>query len=187
MFGKTHLAKWHGARVCVKCVRVESCQDQVSFFREIEALSALRHPNIVPFVGACLERPERCWLICEYMSGGTLGAWLHGDKAKPRSLLTRLERALDVAQGMEACSKCQPAIVHRDLKPSNIFMDGNGTARIGDFGLARRMNPEGIASLTGETGTYVYMSPEMIKHETYHISTDVWSWGVLTCELITKV
>lgn len=186
-FGKTYLARWHGATVCVKCVKVDSRQDQVSFFREIEALSCLRHPNILPFVGACIDKPDNCWLVCEFMTGGTLAKWLHGDQAKPHSLVVRLQKALDIARGMEACQKCEPPIVHRDLKPSNIFLDEGRNARIGDFGLARRMNPEGISSLTGETGTYVYMSPEMIKHEVYDSATDVWSWGVIACELISKV
>lgn len=186
-FGKTYLAKWNGALVCVKCVKVDTRQDQVSFFREIEALSTLRHPNIVPFVGACIQKPDKCWLMCEYMKGGTLSKWIHGDQSRPASILKRLEKALDVARGMEACEKCRPPITHRDLKPSNIFLDASRNARVGDFGLARRLNLDGISSLTGETGTYVYMSPEMIKHDVYNSATDVWSWGVLTCELMSKV
>jgi len=185
-FGKSFLARYHGAFVCVKAVQVESQQDQVSFFREIEALSCLRHPNILPFVGACFQKPDHCWLICEYMAGGTLAKWLHGDQGRSQPLIARLQKALELAQGMEACQKCKPSIVHRDLKPSNIFLDEGRNARIGDFGLARRMNPEGISSLTGETGTYIYMSPEMIKHEVYDSATDVWSWGVIACELISK-
>lgn len=41
--------------------------------------------------------------------------------------------------------------------------------------------------LTSETGTYIYMSPEMIRHEVYDSKTDVWSWGVVTCELLVQV
>lgn len=166
---------------------MESRQDAVSFYREIEALSCIRHPNILPFLGACVDRPDHCWLICEYMSGGTLSRWLYGDRFTQRSLIDRLEQCLSIARGMEACESCTPPIVHRDLKPSNVFLDGGGIARIGDFGLARRLNPEGRTSLTGETGTYFYMSPEMIQHTIYTSAADVWSWGVLTCELLNKV
>eukprot|EP00210_Caulerpa_lentillifera_P006312 g6029.t1 len=184
-FGTTYMGRWHGGNVCIKCIKVDTHQDAVSFYREIEALSCIRHPNILPFLGASINRPDHCWLVCEYMSRGTLSRWLYGDRTQ-RSLLDRLEHCLSIARGMEACEMCTPPIVHRDLKPSNVFLDGGGVARIGDFGLARRLNPEGRSSLTGETGTYFYMSPEMIQHNTYTSATDIWSWGVLACELLNK-
>ena len=54
------------------------------------------------------------------------------------------------------------------------------------MGLARWLTPESMGVLTGETGTYLYMSPEMIRHELYNSRTDVYSWGVLLVELITQ-
>lgn len=94
---------------------------------------------------------------------------------------------LQIAQGMLALELCDPPILHRDLKPSNIFIDGCGHARVGDFGLARRLPVTNMSTLTSETGTYVYMSPEMVRHEIYDAKTDVWSWGVVLCELCTNV
>jgi serine/threonine protein kinase len=64
-----------------------------------------------------------------------------------------------------------PPIVHRDLKPSNVFVDGAGTARVADMNLSLRLNEDTLALLTGETGTYLYMSPEMMRHEVcLHVS-----------------
>lgn len=54
------------------------------------------------------------------------------------------------------------------------------------MGLARWLTPESMGVLTGETGTYLYMSPEMIRHELYNSRTDVYSWGVLLVELISQ-
>lgn len=65
-------------------------------------------------------------------------------------------------------------------------MRAGGNARVADMGLARWLTPESMGVLTGETGTYLYMSPEMIRHELYNSRTDVFSWGVLLVELVTQ-
>ena len=72
---------------------------------------------------------------------------------------------MQVAQGMAALEAVEPAIVHRDLKPSNVFLDRAGGARVADMNLSLRLNPHSLANQTGETGTYLYMSPEMMRHE----------------------
>lgn len=67
-----------------------------------------------------------------------------------------------VCRGLAALEGVRPPVLHRDVKPSNVFIDASGAARLGDFGLARPLPPN-RACLTGETGTYLYMSPEMIR------------------------
>eukprot|EP00877_Chromochloris_zofingiensis_P011552 jgi/Chrzof1/6650/Cz19g04100.t1 len=188
-FGTTYRATWRGADVAVKCVRISSETEMVNFLREVECLAALRHPHIVPFLGACLQDQHTTWLISEFMSGGTLAEWLHHEgqgHSRPTSnpLIERLERALEVGRALAALEACHPPILHRDVKPSNVFLDAAGQCRLGDFGLARQL-PNSRATLTGETGTYLYMSPEMIRHECYDNKTDVWSFGVLLAELIS--
>ena len=76
--------------------------------------------------------------------------------------------AMQVAQGMTALEAVDPPIVHRDLKPSNIFLDRSGAARVADMNLSLRLHESSVSSLTGETGTYLYMSPEMMRHEVCH-------------------
>eukprot|EP00878_Enallax_costatus_P037065 GHUV01041809.1.p2 GENE.GHUV01041809.1~~GHUV01041809.1.p2 ORF type:complete len:100 (-),score=17.32 GHUV01041809.1:361-660(-) len=70
--------------------------------------------------------------------------------------------SLQVCRALAALDACNPTLLHRDVKPSNIFIDAAGAARLGDFGLARPL-PSSKNTLTGETGTYLYMSPEMIR------------------------
>ena len=67
-----------------------------------------------------------------------------------------------------------------------LLVVAGGHARVADMGLARWLTPESMGVLTGETGTYLYMSPEMIRHELYNSRTDVYSWGVLLVELISQ-
>ncbi|GFR48878.1 hypothetical protein Agub_g10820 [Astrephomene gubernaculifera] len=196
-FGVTYLGSWRHAAVAVKVVRLRHAAELTSFLREVESMSYIRHPHVVPFLGACLSAPDRLSLVSEYMPNGTLSDWLHpgglpgpgsssGGLLRPTPpLLERLRMAHQVALGMCALEGCRPAVLHRDLKPSNVYLDGGGAARLGDFGLSRRLLAEGRASLTGETGTYLYMAPEVIRHEVYDSKADVWSWGVLLSECIT--
>ena len=67
-----------------------------------------------------------------------------------------------------------------------LHMCAEGTPKVADMGLARRWEPETAACLTGETGTYQYMSPEMIRHEMYDTRTDVYSFGVLLAEILSQ-
>lgn len=70
---------------------------------------------------------------------------------------------LDVARGMQALEEHSPPILHRDLKPSNVFIGATGAAKIADFGLARILSPAAVVCLTGETGSYLWMAPEVIR------------------------
>ncbi|GBF90534.1 hypothetical protein Rsub_03530 [Raphidocelis subcapitata] len=187
-FGATYRARWHGADVAVKRVRIESDVELASFLREVECLSGLRHPGIIPFLGAVVKDEEHCWLVSEYMPGGSLEGMLHGQKAATNWRLSDgLERAAEIGAALAALASCEPQVLHRDVKPSNVLIDGAGRARLGDFGLARRSaqaGQEGV--LTGETGTYLYMAPEVMRHDEYDASADVWSFGVMLSEIATR-
>lgn len=69
---------------------------------------------------------------------------------------------------MSALEALDPPICHRDLKPSNVFLNVGDRCCIADMNLARRLTDESFANLTGETGTYLYMSPEMMRHDVRH-------------------
>lgn len=194
-FGTTYKGRWRGMECAVKIVRVDHPGEARSFLREVTALSKVKHPNVLPFHGAVLAPPEHCWLICEFMSGGTLATWLYGPGVDPRSggftvfgprhsLGARVEVALDIARGMHCLEAARPPILHRDLKPSNVFMDTNGCAQVSDLGLARHVPANSRDPLTGETGTFYYMAPEVIRSEQYDSKADVFSWGVLFVELL---
>lgn len=186
-FGATHKGIWRGAECAVKVVKPEGSSAE-AFARELSTLALVRHRNIVNLYGAVIHPPEKCWLICEWLPGGTLSEWLHGKpggRRPTRSLLDRLLMALDVACGLEALEQHDPPILHRDLKPANIMIDASGRAKVSDMGLSRVLTPEALMELTPETGSYRYMAPEVVRHELYATQADVWSWGCLVSELLT--
>ncbi|CAD7696151.1 unnamed protein product [Ostreobium quekettii] len=107
-FGTTYHGIWRGGQVAVKCVSVQNKEDMISFLWEVEALAGIHHPNVLPFLGACIIAPTTFWLVCEYMPGGTLGKWLHSERNARRPLLRRLQYALEV-QAINR-SKMLPAV-----------------------------------------------------------------------------
>ena len=106
-FGTTYRSTWRGATIAVKCVRVAAGTELSNFLREVEALSMLRHPHVLPFLGACLQvETNHCWLLAELMAGGTLSEWLHqpdtaqGTAVQRRPFVERLRMAYEVRSGL---------------------------------------------------------------------------------------
>ncbi|KAG4944412.1 hypothetical protein JHK85_049058 [Glycine max] len=189
-----HRGKWRGFEVAVKCISEEffrTNQNGVAYFsQELETLSRQRHRFVLQLMGACIDPPRRAWVVTEHLST-TLKEWLHGPGTRLRERMVplplfkdRVIRALEIAQAMQYLHEQKPKLVHRDLKPSNIFLDDAMHVRVADFGHARFLGDEEMA-LTGETGTYVYMAPEVIRCEPYDEKCDVYSFGVMLNELLT--
>lgn len=101
-FGTTYAAEWRGAKLAVKSTGAPtSAADAINFLREIDAFACLKHPNVLPFVGAVLNKDGQCWLITEFMECGTLKEWLYGTHGNPmrppaRALSERLSMAMQV-------------------------------------------------------------------------------------------
>ncbi|KAL2489598.1 serine/threonine-protein kinase STY46-like [Forsythia ovata] len=186
--------RWRGVDVAVKCMYPDffgTNENGVSFFaQEVETLSRQRHPFVLQLMGACLDPPQNCWIVTEFLCTD-LKDWLHGpgSRRKERSiplppLKERFQKASEIAQAMQYLHESKPKILHRDLKPSNIFLDDALHVQIADFGHARFLSNEEKA-LTGETGTFVYMAPEVIRFEPYDEKCDVYSFGIILNELMT--
>eukprot|EP00246_Nothoceros_aenigmaticus_P017115 TRINITY_DN8152_c0_g1_i2.p1 TRINITY_DN8152_c0_g1~~TRINITY_DN8152_c0_g1_i2.p1 ORF type:complete len:170 (-),score=30.80 TRINITY_DN8152_c0_g1_i2:236-745(-) len=76
-------------------------------------------------------------------------------------------------------------IIHRDLKPRNLLQDEAGHLKVADFGLGKLVeaNLDEVYKMTGETGSYRYMAPEVFKHEVYDKSVDVFSFAIVVHEM----
>ena len=178
--------RWCGQMVAVKRVRVDGATRAASFLREVSVSARLRHPNVLPFYGACLAPPDACLILTHLCEGGTVKDWLHPSdpSVEPPALSRRLRVAWDISRGMSYLASRDPPIVHRDLKPGNVFLATDNRAVIADLGLARAPPPrDSDEIMTGETGTYLYMAPEVIRHERYDSAADAWSFGVTLLEL----
>jgi serine/threonine-protein kinase len=152
------------------------------FHREAEAAAGLRHPNVVQIydIGDADGRP---YLTMELVEGGSLAQKLAGTPQPARQAAELLAVLAGAVQAAHACG-----IIHRDLKPANILLTTDGTPKVSDFGLARRL--EGGAGLTQSgmaLGTPSYMAPEQAEGQTRAIgpAVDVYALGAILYEQLT--
>jgi WD40 repeat protein/tRNA A-37 threonylcarbamoyl transferase component Bud32 len=152
------------------------------FQTEAEAVACLRHPNIVQIyeVG---EHDGLPFLSLEFMEGGSLAQKTGRKPQPPRAAAEMLEilaRAMHFAHSR--------GVVHRDLKPANVLLTADGTLKITDFGLARRLEMDAGQTKTGEVlGTPSYMAPEQAVPVPAGVGppADVYALGAILYELLT--
>ncbi len=157
-------------------------QELERFLREAQAVAALHHPNIVQVydVGDVDGRP---YFTMELVEGGSLTDQIRGG---PQPARKSAELATTLAEAVQAAH--QSGIVHRDLKPGNILFTKDGTLKVTDFGLARRLEGGGELTLSGAMlGTPSYMSPEQARGDKKAIgpATDVYALGAILYEMLT--
>lgn len=147
---------------------------------EAQAAASLRHPHIVHIyeVG---ETDDCCYVAMEYLEGGSLAdrpekLWSPREAAR---LVEQLARAVHFAH--------EHQILHRDLKPANVLLDGDGTPKIVDFGLAKRLDETSpTASQEDLVGTPSYMAPEQtLGGKRVGPAADVYALGAILYELLT--
>lgn len=123
------------------------------------------------------------------MEQGSLHDVLHGTEPAPiLEWSIRYNIALGTAHGLAYLhNDCHPAIIHRDIKPKNILVDKDMVPHISDFGIAKLIDqPPAASQTTGIVGTVGYMAPEMAFSTRSTIEFDVYSYGVVLLELITR-
>ncbi|HVL13567.1 MAG TPA: serine/threonine-protein kinase, partial [Gemmata sp.] len=157
-------------------------RERERFQREAESIAALRHPNVVQIhdVGDSHGKP---YFTMEYVEGGSLAEKLAGTPLPVRDAAALLA---DLAAAVHAAHAS--GIVHRDLKPANILLAADGTPKISDFGLARRLGGEAGLTRTGTAlGTPSYMAPEQAKGTTGAVgpSADIYALGAILYEALT--
>ncbi|XP_017786726.1 PREDICTED: LIM domain kinase 1 isoform X2 [Nicrophorus vespilloides] len=175
---------------------------QKNFLKEVAVLRNLHHNNVLRFIGV-LYKERRLHLVTEYIAGGTLTELLH-DSTQQLPWRQRVSFAKDIAAGMAYLHSMN--IIHRDLNSHNCLVREDKTVIVADFGLARivsqatnsvRRSPKGSCG-TGPkrqerkkrytvVGNPYWMAPEMMKGNKYDEKVDIFSFGIVLCEIIGRI
>lgn len=166
-----------GREVAVKQIHPQYLADPrqlARYWHEAQLLANLQHPHIVTIYD--IVRP-RGWLILELMRG-SLQKHAQGEPIDLDALRTVLFEVLSALQFLHVSG-----VVHGDVKPSNLMLDARGRVKLGDFGLARRVNNENGSLMKGTTK---YMAPEVAATQFGPIgpASDLYSLGIVAYELM---
>lgn len=158
-----------------------------SLISEIRVLRQLQHPNIVQYYHHLVNyEAKSIFIVMECCEGGDLSQLIAKAKAENKRFEERyIWRVLfQICRALQVCHNKirEGTILHRDIKPANIFLDMEGNAKLGDFGLARMLRRNESFAETF-VGTPYYMSPEIVKGSKYDRKSDVWAVGCLIYEM----
>jgi len=157
---------------------IEKKAQTLSWQRELDILSLLKHPNIVKYYEH-YDNEKFVFIILEYCSGGNLFDAIIADdclsEERSKTLVAQLLGALEYCHGN--------LIAHRDLKPENLLLDSRGNLKLADFGFAKHISNTGQTSTL--LGSVSYAAIELFNSVSYNpFLADTWSLGVVICSMV---
>ena len=181
----------HDGQAAIKLMhgRLHGTQATQRFEREGRILARLEHPHIARLLDAGVASDGaggQPYLVLELVRGDPIDRWCD---ERQLDIEARLRLFVDVVQAVAAAHA--QLVVHRDLKPGNVMVDAQGQVKLLDFGIARLLDEDqdGAAPAVTRTGQRAYTpawaAPEQVRGEPVSTTTDVWSLGVLLCQLLT--
>ncbi|XP_039120765.1 MDIS1-interacting receptor like kinase 2-like [Dioscorea cayenensis subsp. rotundata] len=155
-----------------------------AFRNEIQALTEIRHRNIVRFYGFCSTNKFN-FMAYEYMERGSLGTNLRSEQgAMELDWFKRVSIVRDITQALSYLHHdCNPSIVHRDITSNNILLDEECKACVADFGISRLLKPNS-SHWSLLAGTYGYMAPELTYVMKVTEKCDIYSFRIVALDVI---
>ena len=171
------------ALAVIKTHRMDEVE-RTRILREAQVMAKLGdHPNIV-HIFEFGEDAGTPFMVLPLMAGGALNNLISETKNGSRDLTAAVNIAIDVCNGLDFAHL--NSVIHRDVKPGNVWLSGDGTAKIGDFGLAISPSRDRITGPGIVVGTVAYMAPEQAVAGQIDERSDLYSLGAMMYELVTS-
>ncbi|XP_039512204.1 tyrosine-protein kinase fynb isoform X2 [Pimephales promelas] len=181
-FADVWCGTWNGnTKVAVKTLKPGTMSPE-SFLEEAQIMKKLRHDKLVQLYAVVSEEP--IYIVTEYMGKGSLLDFLKDGEGRALKLPNLVDMAAQVAGGMAYIERMN--YIHRDLRSANILVGDNLVCKIADFGLARLIEDNEYTARQGAKFPIKWTAPEAALYGKFTIKSDVWSFGILLTELVTK-
>jgi len=182
MFGEVWKGLWNGTtEVAIKTLKPGTMSPE-AFLEEAKVMKMLRHDKLVNLYAVVSTEP--IYIITEFMQHGSLLDYLKDGPGKSSNLISQLDMASQISAGMAYIE--QMNYIHRDVRAANILVGTGQVCKVADFGLARLIEDDEYNAQQGSKFPIKWTAPEAVSYGKFTIKSDIWSFGILLTEIITK-